>query len=127
PDPAIPPADKFQALLVARPVLEAREFQVLLGGPALAGYAEWLHLGGGFLQQAELVARVLLGTQPTVDAGVAGISRSQSIAITFLMKSSASSGYMSMKPRPGTCPTGIVSTMNTIFSRGSRITIFESE
>jgi hypothetical protein len=42
------------------------------------------------------------------------------MAITFLMKSSASSGYMSMKPRPGTCPTGIVSTMNTIFSRGWR-------
>src|SRR5215813_14917962 len=71
PDAAIPPADEFQALLVARPVLEVREFQVLLGGPALAGNAEWLHLGGGFLQQAELVARILLGAEPAVDAGVA--------------------------------------------------------
>src|SRR5213592_2740587 len=71
PDAAIAPADEFQARLVARPVLEAREFQVLLGGPALAGNAEWLHLGGGFLQQAELVARVLLGAEPAVDAGVA--------------------------------------------------------
>src|SRR5215468_2751422 len=72
PDAAIPPADEFQALLVARPVLEARELQVLLGRPALAGNAERLHLGGGFLQQAELVARVLLGAEPAVDAGVAG-------------------------------------------------------
>ena len=32
-----------------------------------------------------------------------------------------------MKPRPGNAPTGIVSTMNTIFSFGSRITSVESE
>src|SRR5260370_25181257 len=72
PDAAIPPADEFQALLVARPVLEVREFQVLLGGPALAGNAERLHLGGGFLQQAELVARVLLRAEAAIDAGMAG-------------------------------------------------------
>src|SRR5258705_12688152 len=72
PDATIPPTDEFQALLVARPVLEVREFQVLLGGPALAGNAERLHLGGGFLQQAELVARVLFGAEPAVDARVAG-------------------------------------------------------
>src|SRR5262249_24067240 len=72
PDTAIAPADEFQALLVARPVLEVRKFQILLGGPALAGDAERLHLGGGFLQQAQLVARILLGAEPAVDAGVAG-------------------------------------------------------
>ena len=32
-----------------------------------------------------------------------------------------------MKPRPGNAPTGIVSTMNTIFSFGRRITSVESE
>jgi hypothetical protein len=34
---------------------------------------------------------------------------------------------MSMKPRPGNDPTGIVSTTKTIFSFGNRITKFESE
>src|SRR5467141_1631279 len=58
-------------------------------------------------------ASCLVPSRP-LTPGWPGISRSQSIAITFLMKSSASSGYMSMKPRPGTDPTGIVSTMNTI-------------
>src|SRR5215510_9159055 len=73
PDAAITPADEFQALLVARPVLEVRELQFLLGAPALAGNAERLHLCGSFLQQAELVARVLLGAEPAVGrAGMAG-------------------------------------------------------
>src|SRR5262245_46615774 len=72
PDAAIAPADEFQTRLVARPVLEARELQVLLGAPALAGNAERLHLCGSFLQQAKLVARILLGAEPAVDAGVAG-------------------------------------------------------
>src|SRR5215212_8827691 len=51
-------------------------------------------------------ASFLVPSRPPGAPGWPGISRSQSIASTFLMKSSVSSGYMSIMPRPGTAPTG---------------------
>ena len=43
------------------------------------------------------------------------------------MKVSVSSGKKSIMPRPGNEPTGMVSTMKTIFSFGNRISRLESE
>src|SRR5262249_29470842 len=59
--------------------------------------------------------------------GWPGIRRSQSSAGTLVMKASVSSGKKSIMPRPGNEPTGMVSTIKTIFSFGSRITRLESE
>src|SRR4051812_14760202 len=72
PDATIAAADEFEVGRVAGPVLEARQLDLLLGVPAFAGEAERLHFGRGFFEQAELVARVLLGAEAAVDAGVAG-------------------------------------------------------
>src|SRR5262245_43135394 len=67
PEPTVAPGDELQTVFIPRPASVFRQLELLLGRfPALAVLPELLHLGGGLLQQGELVLRVLLGPKAPV-------------------------------------------------------------
>src|SRR5262249_32146760 len=94
PKAAIAPRDHAEARLITGQGGVFRHLEFLLDRViAFAVLAELFDLGRGFLVQREHVLRILLGAKPSPGCpGWPGISRSQSIASTFLMKTSVSSG-----------------------------------
>src|SRR4051812_23941809 len=91
PQSAIAACHVGQAVLVVRPARVLGQLEVLLGRlPALTVLRLLFHFRRGLLHQRQDVLSVLLGSEPV--ARLAGIMRSQSSAMTFLMNASVSSG-----------------------------------